>query len=358
MATFNTEKLKQMVSYAIQGAGFNKCFDLSTYIGIKVENGILYLNTTDGTNYLRVSDTCSSNDFDVTVEAEIFSKLIGKFNSDTVTMEVIDDTKLEITGNGRYTLELISDENGGQLSFPNKFPGDLTEIGVISANDLLVINNAIKASLSTVAGNVYSNYYFGDIVASTDKAMLSIYSHKLFNEPYLIDRKFIELVSIGTTDATVSKSGNLLVADIKMGETGTLKVCTPVIDTVSDFNVEGINRFVSLDANSFCRFRKAQMLDLLDRLSLFVSKFDDGGISLHFTENYIEVSSLTSNGIEQIDVMEYKNPTDVEIMINIERLRTQLKAYRSDTVDMYYGSDICIKLVDGDISQIIALIRK
>lgn len=356
MSTFTTERLKQLVSYAIQGAGFNKLLELSNLMGIRVERGELYLNTTDGTNYLSVSDRCVADDMDITVNAEVFSKLISKINSETVDMEVVDNA-LVITGNGKYTLELIPDENGDLLSFPDKFPDDTTEIGTISASDLIVINNAVKVSLSQVAGSVYSSYFFGDVVASTDRAMMSTFNRNVFGTPYLINKSFVDLMGIGATDVTLSKSGDVLVAEANISENCSINICTTLPNSAEDFNIEGINKFMALEVNSFCRFKKAQMLELLDRLSLFVSKFDDGAIELHFTDKYIEVSSLASNGIERVDYTESKDTIDLTIKINIDRFRNQLKAYSSDVVDLYYGSDICIKLVDGDLTQVIALIK-
>lgn len=356
MSTFTTERLKQLVSYAIQGAGFNKLLELSTMMGIRVEDGELYLNTTDGTNYLSVSDRCVADNMDITVNAEVFSKLISKINSETVDMEVVDNT-LVITGNGKYTLELIPDESGNLLSFPDKFPDETTEIGKISATDLAVINSAVKVSLSQVAGSAYSSYFFGDRIVSTDRAMMSVFNRTVFDTPYLINKPFVDLMGIGATDVTLSKQGDILVAEANIGEYCSINICTILPNNIEEFNVEGISKFMSLEVNSFCRFKKAQMLELLDRLSLFVSKFDDGAIELHFTDSYIEVSSLASNGIERVDYTESKDTQDITIKINIDRFRNQLKAYSSDVVDLYYGSEVCIKLVDGDLTQIIALIK-
>ncbi len=355
MSTFNTETLKKMVSCAIQGAGFNKLLELSTYMGIRVYDGELSLNTTDGTNYLSVSGTCVADDMNITVNAELFSKLIGKINSDTVDMNIVDNT-LVVTGNGKYTLELVPNENGDLLAFPDKFPYETSEIGKLSAFDLTVINSAIKASLSTVAGSVYSSYFFGNIIASTDKAMMSSFNKSVFETPYLINKEFVDLMCAGASDVTLSKSGDILVADSET-DGYTISICTTLPNNIEEFNIDGINKFASLEVSSFCRFKKAQMLDLLDRLALFVSKFDDGAITLHFTNDYIEVSSLKSNGIERVDVTESKDAQDMSIKINIDRFRNQLKAYSSDIVDLYYGSEICIKLIDKDITQVIALIK-
>lgn len=356
MITFSTEKLKKLVSYAFQGAGFDKVFELSTYMGIRVEDGELYLNTTDGTNYVSVSDTCKADDMDITVDAEVFSKLISKINSDVVEMEIVDNT-LVIKGNGKYTLPLIPDDNGNTLSFPDKFPDNAEEIGSIKVEDITLLNNVLKASLSSVAGSVYSNYYFGDSVVTTDRTMASILNKKILNGEYLFGKAFIELLSMGLTEVTISKADNKFVATSDISDTCTISVCTTVTEDLANFDTSGISKLASLETPSFCRFKKIDMLELLDRLSLFVSKFDDGAIELHFTDNDIEVSSLKSDGVESVDFTESKDSQDMTIKINIDRFRNQLKAYSSDIVDLYYGSPVCIKLKDNDLTQVIALIK-
>ena len=356
MSTFNTERLKQLVSYAIKGAGFNKLLELSGYIGISVVDGTLSLNTTDGTNYLCVSDCCLADNMDVVVDADLFAKLIGKINTDTVDLEIVDNT-LVIKGNGKYTLELVPNENGDHLHFPNKFPSTTNEIGTLSASDLIAINTSIKASLSDVAGSVYSNYYFGDVIASTDRCMMSIFKRKAFDTPYIFNRVFVDLLVMSGADVKLSKNDTTLVAESNISEKCKITVCTKIQDNVSEFNIEGVNKFSALEVNSFCRIRKAELLDLLDRLALFVSKFDDGAIQLDFTTDGVEISSLASSGVEKVEFVESKDTIPLTIKINIDRLRNELKAYNSDMVDLYYGSDVCIKLVDGDMMQIIALIK-
>ena len=356
MAEFVTEQLKKLVSYAIRGAGFIENFELTTYIGIRVEDGELYLNTTDNTNYLSVSDVCQAENIDVTVNAELFSKLISKINSETVELE-ISDNALIIKGNGKYILPLIPDENGNNLSFPDKFPDSAEEIGTIKADDLITLNTTLKASLSSSKDSVYTNYYFGDITLTTDRAMATILDKKMFDEEYLFGKVFIELLSMGLTDVTIAKADNKFVATANVTDTCTISVCTTVLNKITDFDTAGINRLANLETPAFCRFKKADMLELLERLSLFVSKFDDGAIELHFTDNSIEVSSLKSDGIESVDFTESKDIQDMTVKINIDRLRNQLKAYSSDIVDLYYGSPVCIKLKDRDLTQVIGLLK-
>lgn len=348
--------MKELVSYAIKGAGFDKLLELSGYIGISVDDGVMYLNTTDGTNYLCVSDACSADNMNIVVNADLFSKLIGKITSDTIDMS-IDGNSLVVKGNGTYKLELVPDENGNALTFPDRFPKEVEEIGKLSAQELQSISTAIEASLSDIPGSVYSNYYFGNVIASTDKAMMSILKKKVFDNAYLFNRRFVDLMCLGVSDVTLSKSNDMLLADIDLSNTGRISICTKIPNNVSEFNVDGVSKFAELEVKSFCRVRKAELLDLLDRLVLFVGKFDDGAIQLEFTNDGINVSSIASSGVEHIEYAECKDVEPITVKININRLRTQLKAYFADMVDLYFGSNICIKLIDGDLMQIIALMK-
>lgn len=357
MSTFNTERLKQLTSYAIKGAGFNQHLELSALLGIRVDDGTLYLNTTDGINYLSVSDSCSADSMDITVDAELFAKLISKITSETLDMSVVDNTKLEIKGNGKYTLELVPDETGALLSFPDKFPEETTELCTIPANDLVVISTTLKPSLNSIAGSIYSEYYFGGVIASTDRYMMGVFNKSFFDTPRMFNKEFVDLMVMCGADVVLSTSNDVVVADARINETCSVSICTKVNDTAKDFNIQGITKFVDFEAKSFCRIRKAEILNLLDRLSLFVSKFDDGTIQLHFTSNYVEVSSMASSGVERVDYTESKDASDITIKINIDRFKSQLKSYNSDIVDLYYGNDVSIKLVDGAITQVIALVK-
>ena len=216
MATFNTETLKKLVAYSIQGAGLNEKVELSMDMGISVLNNTLYLNTMDGTNYLSVSADCTAEDFDIVVDAETFAKLIGKINSDVVELNV-NDKALIIKGNGKYTLELLTDNMGELLSFPDVFPEKAEQLAVINAGDLVTVNSAIKASLSNVVDSVYSSYYFGDMIASTDRYMLSVLEHKVFDTPYLLNKQFVDLMCMTNADVEISKSEDMIVAETSVG---------------------------------------------------------------------------------------------------------------------------------------------
>ena len=97
-------------------------------------------------------------------------------------------------------------------------------------------------------------------------------------------------------------------------------------------------------------------MSTLERISIFVGDFEDNVIKLHFTDKSIEIQSMSSSGIESVNYMEHKSATDFTAKINVAMLITQLKAYGSDSVEIYYGNDKLLKLKDGKLTQVIAYV--
>lgn len=356
--TISTTQLKALINRASQGVGANKLFDLTNYIGIKANTQGLSLYTTDGVNTLWVSAEVGCEDeIDVTVLAETFIKLVNKITSDTVTIEA-DDKSLTISGNGSYKLDLKLDDEGNLLSFPTKdFNVEVEGVGTVSQSEVQIIQSSLKSSLSDNAGSVYKDYYVGEFICATDKAMLGLYGCKLFDSEdtkFLLSPQFIDLLAYAGEDVSLAynKDSKVLIANAS-----NFTVVTKDVTDCSEYNIEGLKKMLSIEQESYCKIRKKELLDLLDRLSLFVGEYDDGGITLQFTSNSLKVSSMSSSGVEIVNYAESKDAKDKTVKINIIRLISQLKSYISDMVELYYGSDLCIKLVDGDVTQVIALMR-
>lgn len=356
--TVSTTQLQALVGKASQGVGDNKLHRLTTMIGIQVADNVLHLYTTDGVNDLCVS--CEVSDgkaFLVTVNADTFIKLINKITSDTVTLEA-GDSSLKIIGNGVYQLPLETDDEGNIFSYPvDKFASDGEELGTLHQSAIQTMQLSLKSSLSPSVGSVYTNYYAGEFICATDRAMMGLYEYKAFNEggkSMLFNSQFVDLLPIANEDVALSIDGN---TNTLIAEAANFKLITKAVTDCADFNVDGIKKMQLIPQDSYCRLRKKDIISLLDRLSLFVGPYDDGAVILHFGDDAVEVSSVSSSGVETVYYTESKNIVDKTIKINIVRLISQLKSYASDTVDLYYGSDVCIKLADGDVIQVIALMK-
>ena len=96
-----TQVLQEMLTKAVRGAVPNKMLPITGLIGIKnIEDDKLVLITTDGTNYLYVTQNIGeTSGLDISVDVEKFSKLIGKFSSENTVLDVKDGI-LKIVGSG------------------------------------------------------------------------------------------------------------------------------------------------------------------------------------------------------------------------------------------------------------------
>ena len=355
--TINTTQLQSLVNRANQCVGANKLHRITNMIGIKTVDNKLTLYTTDGTNYLCVTaGVADADDIDVAVNAETFIKLINKITSDTVALDVSDNA-LVISGNGSYKIALELDDDGEILSFPVKIPDNHVKFGEISLPAVSTILSALKSSLSTNAGSVYANYFVGDCVCATDKSMMGLYQYEMLtneDSKLLLNSTFVELLNLATDNISLEydEETSTLIATSE-----NYCLYAKVVTDCADYNISGIKKMLAVEQESYCKVRKRDLLELLDRLSLFVGAYDDGAISLEFTSDSLKVSSMSSTGVEVVNYTEFKDAKAKSIKININRFMAQLKSYTSDAVEIYYGSDLCIKLTDGDVSQVIALMR-
>ena len=153
---------------------------------------------------------------------------------------------------------------------------------------------------------------------------------------------------------TEEKISVTLKDNILVFNTNECCVYGPVLDGIDDFAVEPITQLLESEFESMCKIPKSSLLQLLDRLALFVGTYDNNGILLTFTEQGLQVSSKASNGVELIPFMESNNFKDFTCFIDIDMLQSQIKAQVSDAITMYYGSDKAIKMTDGNITQIVA----
>lgn len=355
--TINTQELQDMVSKASKCVSNNKLIPLTSLMSIKVAGNILTLTTTDATNYFQVSklDKVDCEDFEVSVLADTFTKLVQKTTSDTITLTV-DNAILKVKGNGTYTIELPLDENGSVIKFPNKMPESLIEAGTIKLSTVKTILSANKASLAlNVEVPSLTCYYCADSVVTSDRYKVCSTNVKTFGEPRLITANLMELLGIlSKEDISVlySETHNCLVF-----ETDLESVYAPITDGVDTFPITAINSLISQEFSSSCKVSKSAVLNLLDRLSLFVSPYDKKGIYLTFTQEGIAFSSKKSSGTEIVPYISSTSFVPYTCCIDIEMLKSQIATQDTDDLELYYGSEIAIKLVNKNITQLVALIE-
>lgn len=357
--TLKTEKLKELVSRSVKGVGNNKLIPLTSLMAIEVKDNKLTLITTDATNYLYVvEDKVVADDFYVVVDADRFSKLISKMTCENVTLEVASGVwVLNVKGNGDYRIELPLDENGESIKYPD--PVDKLDLSsayekTINRTTVQVILDTIKPALAVTLENpCYTGYYVGDQVVATDTYKIASMDVNLFGSKQLVSPEFLDLLSVMNSEKI---SVYMTDTDI-VCSTPDCIVCGKFMEGIEDYAIDAIMELVNTEIDSFCSVPKNAILQLLDRLSLFVGTYDKNAIHLTFTQNGLQVSSKAANGVEIIDYVASDNFKPFTCAVDIQMLTQEIKAIDNDVIELYYGTDNAIKMTDGNITIIVALLE-
>lgn len=354
--TITTSTLQNMVAKAMKGASCNKMIPLTGLMAIELKNYRLTLTTTDATNYLYVrEDKVEGEDFYVVVQAEMFAKLISKLTCEKVSLELKDNT-LMVKGNGKYSIELPLDEEGELIKYPNPlsgkpFVGDADTINLSTVK--LLLNTAKSALANTLEVPCYTGYYVGNKVVATDTYKICGIGIKLWDEPALVSPEMMNLLDIFTDEKiAVYRNDNTIVFN-----TDNCTVYGTLMDSIDDYQIEAIDGLLEQDFESSCKITKSAMLQLLDRLALFVSPYDKNGVYLTFTRDGLQIESKQANSVEVISYVESDNFRPFTCCVDIEMLHSQVKANTGDGITIHYGEDNAIKIADGNVTQVIALLE-
>jgi hypothetical protein len=323
-------------------------------LSIGVVDRHLVLTATDATNYFYATSKSEVDceDFEVAIIADLFIKLIQKMTSENITITVEDSVKVK--GNGNYTLALIMDENGNNIKFPKKFDIDefRSDGGTLKLATINTILNYNKPSLATsLSLPSLTMYYCGEKVITSDRAKMCATAVKTFDKPYLISAKLMELLSrMSDEDILVLTTDKDLVF-----RTSHELIYSPIMDGIDRFPVKVLDDLSTSNFPSSCKVSRSAVVEVLDRLALFVSAYDKKVITLTFTKDGIMFSSKNSDGVELIPYIASVDFKDYKCSLDVEMLKSQIATQSEDNIEIAYGSEIAIKMTLNNIIQIVAL---
>jgi len=355
--TIKTDIFKEMVSKATKGASCNKIIPITSMMSIELSKGVLTLTTSDASNYLYVRhDKIVGEDFYVTVPVETFSKLISRMTCEQITLE-LTDRSLKVSGNGNYLIELPEDENGELIKYPNPLASvaDPVSVGEIHNTTIQTILNTLKPALAvTLEVPCYTGYYVGDKAIATDTSKMAVLNTKIFDSNFLISPEMMNLVGLITSEKiSVDSQGEILIFS-----SPECVVYGPIMEDIESFNEEAVSELVNSSIDSKCKLSKTSLMQLLDRLILFVSEFDDNAVTLTFTKDGMMIKSKSLSGEELIPYVESENFKEFVCDVDVKDLTTMVKSNASDGVELYYGHDNILKTVDGNVVQAICLLQE
>ena len=355
--TIGTARLQALLNKAVKGAGSNKLIPMTSLIAIKLKDEVLTLTTTDATNYFTLIEKgVAGDEFYVAVQVDILTKLVAKMTCDDVTLEVTDNS-LTVTGNGTYQIELELEDDGSLVKLPNPaetFVKEEHEAGKVDSSVITNTLSAVKPALATTMDYPwYACYYVGDSITATDTYTVADYTQGFLENPELISPVAMDLLGLLTGEITVYSDGEKMLFEAENGS-----VYGAIPHGIGHYSIDAIKGLVNQEFVNHCKVVKSALLNLLDRLALFVGTYDNGKITLSFglSEDGLEITSRYAS--EVIPYADDSGVGEFECAIDINTLITQVKAQTGSEITIEYGRDNAIKLIDGDVTTVVALLEE
>lgn len=350
--TIKTTDLQNLVSIAGVCATNNQFSELSSFIDLVVKDNLLTISTTDGNNYLYVYHKLDSEDFSVCIKIDQFFKLIPKLTSDFTTLEK-DNNNLKIISNGTYIVPTVADEMGNPISITNKLKNFTFTNGTeISTADIAIINKANKNAISRNNGIIeYTGYYFdNNSVITTDGITLAKYDKSIFSEVILLNASTFDLLTLYNDNFNAYIDGdNIIFKNDKIGIFGSL------LPGKENYQINEINNLFSIDTVNSCTMNKKYTLDVLSRLSIFTDKYDMDFINIHIENEKIKFSTKNNINFEEICLTNSTTKIAKDFSVDIVRLSNIINQLEKDIINLYYGDNQFIKIIENNITQLLAV---
>lgn len=351
-----TVKAQEMLVRVSKGVSNNKLIPITSLMEIKLKNGLLSFVTTDATNYIKIQEAVDGEDFYAVVYADVFIKLISKVTAEFITFEFDEETGVfTVFGNGTYKFEVPVDENRNYITYIDPFltTVNTSDAEIISKSVIDVILATLKPSLAVTMENpCYTNYYVGDSVIATDTFKIANLGVKLLKDPALISSELMNLLDVMTEEKiTVYRYDKQI-----QFNTGNCIIYGLLGNDIEDYAHEAISELVEDEFESVCQIPKTKLLQVLDRLSLFVGPYDNNAVKFIFNETGLEVVSKQSRGTEFIEYVSVDHFTPFNCTVDIQMITQEVKAIEADIINLYFGRENALKMIDSNITIVIALL--
>lgn len=362
MIKLKTEVLRDMLNKAVKVCSFNKMLPLTGLVEIETNAEGLSLKTTDNITTMIITEKIEGlTPARVTVDANVITALVNKITTEEIEL-IISDSALTITGNGVYNLEIRVDESGEVVKLPA-----INQELINSANkefDFKGIVERLNICKAAIPGGEDSgelkNYYLKDIIVATDQNKVSAINNieTMANEELFISSELGKIImELGFVKANYARSNENLVI---VGENFVIG-STMLLDELVKFKektLEGIQGLIGLEYKNRVKIKKSNLVNLLDRIGIFVSEYDANSIDLIFLPNNIKATNQKKTCDEVIEYEEAKveNLVEFRSMLNIEHLKQLLDVLPNETVEFQFDNSYAsLKIVDGEIVQFLGL---
>lgn len=367
-----TELLKDVCGEILTAVDSSEVSTLTETLQLKTEGTYLYFSVTNREYFVKVRlDLGETVDFNATVKATLFLKLIPQITTDTIELTVTENS-LNIVGNGKYKLPLIFDSNTQELL-------ELPEIEINNITNDFYINSSILTSIlkynskeiekGVISRPVQNLYYVDEFGALTFTSGACINSFTL-SEPVklLLGAKLVKLFKLFKSGDVHCVIGQDAISNDMKQTKIKLETENTVITAVFPLNNEALMAQVPVAkirdrANKVypyeVSFNKDEILRAINRLMLLSNSADAKKSYTIFECDKDQVVIYDANK-ENKETIYYSNQTTISETYTMALITTDLKTTiecAGDTVNMKFGDCQAVVITMGNIKNVVPEVR-
>ena len=359
-----TSIFQQMVGTAVKVCSFNKMLPLTSLMEIKTDKEGMTLITTDTvTTFEYRLGMEGLEESNVVVDANVISALAQKITTPEMELTVTGNS-LIISGNGVYNIPIRVDESGNVIELP-KITVPNSQPEHVNLQRIREMIKVCSASVSpTVEAKELNNYYLGKDAVTTDQIKVTVLQDTGLGlkKPLFLKASAADIIS-----ATTFVEADLYTLEDKVYLIGkTFKFEIAVDNGDLEYFTNGALKYV--DKNKDVKYdysiklHKSNVLDVLDRLGLFIGDYDSKAVYFHVSKNNLEIHNKDKSSHETLSFLEENLGDDFkeeEFILNIEWTKQLLNVLPEDTFTLSFNANARnVKINNANITQIISTLQE
>lgn len=364
------EEMQNACSKILAAVDSNNLSVLTETLQIKTEGRNLFISVTNREYFAKVRIAIDSDvDFHATVNANLFLKLISQITTDTIEMNLMDNS-LVLKGNGTYKLPLIFDGET-LLELPPIEISNPTVNFTINSETLLSIlqYNSKEITKGSISKPIQKLYYMDEegCVTFTTGACVNSFSLEQPVKVLLNDRlvKLFKLFKGEKVEFTLGYdaiSDEIIQTKVKF-ETGDVSI-TAILSCddsmLRQFPVNAVRGRANSEYPYSINMNRENLIQTINRLMLFTTTANGKEIvkpnsTFEFKKDCVVIYDVKKENKEEIYYTNTScNIADVYTAIfDLNDLRATLETCSEQYVTFNFGDSQAAVLVRGNIKNVI-----
>ncbi len=358
-------ELQKICSKILLAVDNNISSNINETLAIYTEANFLYLAVTNREYFVKIKlDIQEEIEFNATVAADLFLKLISKMTTETVEFKFVDNY-LIIIGNGTYKLPMIYDGDE-LLKLPEISIDNVTSTFDVNTSVLHSIANYNSKELSKkfVAANPVQNLYYID-----NKGCITFTSGACVNKftlqttvKFLLNDKIVKLFKLFTEEIVSVNYGNDTLTNGVVQSKIKLKTDSVELTAIINSDENMINSVPesAIRQRAFDNYdysvviNKKSILDAVDRILLFSETSLSSYGKLIFSKDRVCLSNEREDNSESIYYENnLENDIDYTAIFDLTDLRLIISGVKSDYITLNFGNGQAAVLIENNIYNII-----